>query len=178
MVWLLRFGCSTTIGVKIPAISFCIKMMARRETFMCMQMTSREKMWFLPWHWMVQWLLLEECISNWPPQCSRLVTSKWSFILSPVMGLAWLQVSYFHRLMKTRPWNRVTRPLFPNIAFTRCMMPTVPVLQIVRLHTNQYIFRNLCEKLEEGMCCSRDFLFTSQAHWNGHGRGEIPETGK
>lgn len=49
---------------------------------------------------------------------------------------------------------------------------------IVRLHTNQYIFRNLCEKLEEGMCCSRDFLFTLQAHWNGHRRGEIPETGK
>jgi hypothetical protein len=35
---------------------------------------------------------------------------------------------------------------------------------------NQYVFGNMCDKLlEEGKCYSRDFLFNSQAHWNGHG---------
>jgi ribulose 1,5-bisphosphate carboxylase large subunit-like protein len=37
------------------------------------------------------------------------------------------------------------------------------------VRTNQYVFGNMCNKLEEGKCYSRDFLFNSQAHRNGHG---------
>lgn len=35
---------------------------------------------------------------------------------------------------------------------------------------NQYVLGNMSKKLEEGMCFTRqDFLYNSQAHWNGHG---------
>ncbi|KAI2508592.1 SAD/SRA domain [Fragilaria crotonensis] len=37
------------------------------------------------------------------------------------------------------------------------------------VRTNQYVFGNMCNELEEGDCYSRDYLFNSHAHRNGHG---------
>jgi hypothetical protein len=37
------------------------------------------------------------------------------------------------------------------------------------VRTNQYVFGNMCDMLEECKCYSRDFLFNSQAHRNGYG---------
>jgi hypothetical protein len=85
-----------------------------------------------------------------------------------------VQASYIHAMLKTKPSHVATTGRMA-IAFRNGIHKmyndngssvtslTAPV------RTNHYVFGNMCDKLEEGKCYSRDFLFNSQAHRNGYG---------
>jgi hypothetical protein len=85
-----------------------------------------------------------------------------------------VQASYVHAMLKARP-SRVATTGRMAIIFRNGIHKmyddngsSVTSLSAPE-RTNQYVFGNMCDKLEEGNCYSRHFLFNSQAHRNGHG---------
>jgi hypothetical protein len=85
-----------------------------------------------------------------------------------------VHASYMHAMLKTRPSHMATTGRMAiivqngiNKMYNDKGSSVSSVAAPAR--SNQYIVGNMSEKLEEGKCYSRNSLFNSQAHWNGHG---------
>jgi hypothetical protein len=84
-----------------------------------------------------------------------------------------VQASYVHAMLKTSNSHVDTTGcmaiIFRNGVHKIVEDNSCKVTTLVDPQRQQYIFGNMCDKLEEGKCYSRDFLFNLQAHYNGHG---------
>ena len=113
------------------------------------------------------------------PATTTLKTGDEQLELYPIPGDGYsmdgnVQASYVHAMLKTRPSHVATTGrmaiIFRNGIHKMFDDNGSSVTSLAApVRTNQYVFGNMCDKLEEGKCYSRDFLFNSQAHRNGHG---------
>jgi alkylated DNA repair dioxygenase AlkB len=113
-----------------------------------------------------------------PSNTTTLKTGDEQLELYPIPGDGYsmdgaVQSSYVHAMLKTSPLHVDTTGrmaiIFRNGIHKVVEDNGCAVTTLVAPQRQQYIFGNMCEELEEGKCYSRDFLFNSQAHRNGHG---------
>lgn len=113
------------------------------------------------------------------PASTTLKTGDEQLELYPIPGDGYsmdgnVQASYLHAMLKTRQSHVATTGrmaiIFRNGIHKMYDDNGSSVTSLAApVRTNQYVFGNMCNKLEEGKCYSRDLLFNSHAHRNGHG---------